>query len=305
MRIAKRLLDKIGADALARCSSQQMRRVMLIAVLLLGFAVVYGLVLTRFNVSEQPEEREFGVSASAARIEIYLQPVAIDPVNESMQMRISVLPAQSAGSRLITIADRDLMLMIHHGTTTEQVRVRANQPFPEATFAFDLNEGSVRDYPLDSYHSEINLAGFEVGHEGVDAALPMHVTSWEGVLGYSVSGQERTAPHAGEVQLRFTVNRVGAIEFFGLAVYGGMIVLAVCALTMGSLVFVGIRRIEVTLVGALGAIVFALPAMRNALPGAPPIGVRADVLVFFWAQFGAVTALCLFIAAWVRRGAPP
>jgi hypothetical protein len=61
----------------------------------------------------------------------------------------------------------------------------------------------------------------------------------------------------------------------------------------------------VTLVGALGAIVFALPAMRNALPGAPPIGVRADVLVFFWAELGAVIALCLFIAAWVRRGTPP
>jgi hypothetical protein len=29
------------------------------------------------------------------------------------------------------------------------------------------------------------------------------------------------------------------------------------------------------------------------------------VLVFFWAELGAVIALCLFIAAWVRRGTPP
>jgi hypothetical protein len=77
-----------------------------------------------------------------------------------------------------------------------------------------------------------------------------------------------------------------------------------CALIIGSLVFVGIRRIEVTLIGALGAIIFALPALRNALPGAPPLGVRADIFTFL-AELGAVIALCLFIAAWARGGAPP
>ena len=267
MRITKRLRDDIGTTRLVRFSNQQIRRVVLIAILLLGCALIYSLVLTRFDVSEEPEERHFGVASSDARIELYLQPMAIDPVNDSMHMRISVLPARSAGSLPVTVADRDLVLMIHHGTSTEQIRVQANQPFPEATFAFDLSGGSVRDYPLDSYHSEIQLAGFEAGHEGADAALPTRVTCWEGVLGYSVRGEELAAARVGQVQLRFTVKRVGAIEFFGLAVYGGMIVLAVCALAVGALVFVGVRRIEVTLVGALGAIVFALPAMRNALPG--------------------------------------
>jgi hypothetical protein len=76
-------------------------------------------------------------------------------------------------------------------------------------------------------------------------------------------------------------------------------------LVIGTLVFVGVRRIEVTLVGALGAMIFALPAVRNALPGAPPLGVRADILIFFWAELGAIIALCLFITAWARQGARP
>jgi hypothetical protein len=84
-----------------------------------------------------------------------------------------------------------------------------------------------------------------------------------------------------------------------------MIVMMFCALVIGTLVFVGVRRIEVTLVGALGAMIFALPAVRNALPGAPPLGVRADILIFFWAELGAIIALCLFITAWARQGAPP
>jgi hypothetical protein len=84
-----------------------------------------------------------------------------------------------------------------------------------------------------------------------------------------------------------------------------MIVMMFCALVIGTLVFVGVRRIEVTLVGALGAMIFALPAVRNALPGAPPLGVRADILIFFWAELGAIIALCLFITAWARQGARP
>jgi hypothetical protein len=76
-------------------------------------------------------------------------------------------------------------------------------------------------------------------------------------------------------------------------------------LIIGSLVFVGVRRIEVTLTGALGAVIFALPALRGALPGAPPLGVRADALVFFWAELAAIIGFCLFVLAWARRGASP
>ncbi|MGA6979750.1 MAG: DUF4436 family protein, partial [Pseudolabrys sp.] len=98
-----------------------------------------------------------------------------------------------------------------------------------------------------------------------------------------------------ELQLQFAISRTGAVSFFGLAIYSAMLVMMVCALTISSLVFLGVRRIEVTLIGALGAMIFALPALRNALPGARPLGVRADILIFFWAELGAVIALCLFI----------
>ena len=45
--------------------------------------------------------------------------------------------------------------------------------------------------------------------------------------------------------------------------------------------------------------------LRGALPGAPPLGVRADALIFFWAELAAIIAFCLFIAAWARRGPAP
>ncbi|MGC2045156.1 MAG: DUF4436 family protein [Pseudolabrys sp.] len=151
----------------------------------------------------------------------------------------------------------------------------------------------------------MTLAASEQAQDGSEKALPIHVTAWEGILGFSLKAQSVAKQQPDELELQFAVRRTGAVSFFGIAIYGAMIVMTFCALILGSLVFVGVRRIEVTIVGALGAMIFALPALRNALPGAPPLGVRADILIFFWAELGAIIALCLFIAAWAHRGAQP
>ena len=52
---------------------------------------------------------------------------------------------------------------------------------------------------------------------------------------------------------------------------------------------------ETTLIGSLAAIAFALPVLRNALPGSPPLGVEADMWVFLWAELAAVLALALLV----------
>ncbi len=304
-RVSKSLPDQPHA-ARRRTLSVRTRRVLGIAVLVLLSAIGYGLELARFDVSAEPDEQQFGVAESEARIRLYLQPVAIDAANDTMQVRISVLPPHAGSNAPMTVADRELVLMIYHGGShTEQIGIHAHQSFPEVTLAFDLESGSIRSYPLDEYTSVVHLACLEAGQDDAAPALPTEITTWGGVLGFTVLGKEMTSPRSGEEVLRFTVRRTGAVAFFGFAVYGAIVVLTLCGLAIGTLVFVGQRRVEVTLVGALGAIVFALPALRNALPGNPPLGIRADVLVFFWAELGAVLALCLFVAAWVRSGARP
>jgi hypothetical protein len=274
----------------------------MLAALLIGCAIVYGTILARFDLSRKPSEAELGAPAGKARVALYVQPIQIDAVNESMQVRISVVPLSDAK---VTIADRDFLLTIQRGGQVEHVQIQAGQLLPEITFGFDLHEGDVRDYPLDRYVSLMTLAASERAQDGNEESLPIHVTAWEGVLGFDVKAKSIFSQRSEELQLQFAVSRTGAVSFFGVAMYGAMLVMMLCALIIGSLVFVGIRRIEVALIGALGAVIFALPALRNALPGAPPLGVRADIFIFFWAELGAVIALCLFIAAWARQGAPP
>jgi hypothetical protein len=297
--------DGIGAPPSSGPARSVQRRAALLAALVGACALAYGLMLARFDLLDRPVEIELGQALGGRGIALYLQPIQVDPVNASMLMRISMAPGTVQGEAAAAVADRNLLLRIRRSRQVEQVTVGAGQPLPEVVFDFNLKDGDVRDYPLDRYGATMALAVSERGADGAETPLPIHVTVWEGLLGFSVSGQPAPAQGPEAVGLSLEIRRTRAVSIFGIAIYGAMVVMAGCALLIGSLVFVGIRRIEVTFAGALGAIIFALPALRAALPGAPPLGVRGDVLFFFWAEFGALVALCLFVAAWARRGAQP
>ena len=280
----------------------RIRRLMIVAAIVIVAALAYGALLTRFDVLERPAEQSFGAAADEARIGVYVQPIVIDAVDDAMQMRITVTVPRAGTGASAAAPGKGLVLAVRHGSETREIRISSDQPRSEETIAFDLDDGSVHDYPLDRYKTEMALSCVETGS---DSALPIRITSWEGIIGYTVHALPVAGSQPNEVRLRFDIRRTGAIRFFGLAAYGAMVVMAFSALTIGSLVFVGVRKIEVTMIGAVGAIVFALPALRNALPGAPPLGVLADILVFFWAELSAVVALGLFVTAWARRGPQP
>jgi len=281
------------------------RRILVLAAVVAVCGLTYGFMLVQSYSWKPPVEAEFGAAPSEARVRLYLQPLQIDPINDSIQIRVSVLPDPALADEVATIADRDFLLKIKRGTQTEHVQIHANQPPPEVTYDFDLDSGEVKDYPLDHYEARVSLAASERGPDGSEKPLAIHATVWEGLLGFRLKGQVQATQKPGMLLLQFAIERTGGVAFFGIAIYGAMAVMTLCALIISGLVFIGIRQSEVTLVGAFGAMIFALPALRNTLPGTPPLGVRADFLIFFWAELGAVIALCLFIAAWIRSGARP
>lgn len=297
--------DGVSAPTSPGAARSVQRRTALLATLIGACALAYGLTVTWFGLSDRPVETELGRALGDGVVTVYLQPLHVDPVKASMQMRISIVPATVQGAAAAAVADGHRLLTIQRGRQIEHVSINSGQPLPEVVFDFDLSDGDVRNYPLDRYQANMTLAVSERGEGGAQASLPIHVILWEGLLGFSVRGQAELAQGPEAVGLRLEIQRTGAVSIFGIAIYGAMVVMAACALLIGSLIFVGVRRIEVTFAGALGAIIFALPALRAALPGTPPLGVRGDVLMFFWAELGAIIALCLFVAAWTRSGARP
>src|SRR6516165_12166777 len=122
-------MGSVKNDSTARLSPL-LRRAILLAALLIGCAIVYGTILAQFDLSREPGETELGAPAGGARVALYVQPIQIDAVNESMQVRISVMPLSDAK---VTIADRDFLLTIQRGQV-EHVQIRAGQLLPEITF---------------------------------------------------------------------------------------------------------------------------------------------------------------------------
>jgi hypothetical protein len=123
---------------------------------------------------------------------------------------------------------------------------------------------------------------------------------WGGVLGYRLRAIEHAASVPGEIGLSIEIRRAGAFIFFAFAAYGAMVVLGSCALAIGLITFVDTRRAEATLIGAIAAVAFAMPVLRNALPGGPPLGVSADMFVFLWTELAAVIGLALIALEWAR-----
>lgn len=266
--------------------------------------IVYLTVLLIFDLTARPSERNFGEQSDAApRVRIYVEPLSAAPVDEAMELRIFVAPGAALRGTRAGTPNRDLSVILTTGGTVEDRVFRANEPMTPLTIRADLNDGNIIGYPLDRYRVPLRVQAFEGAAADPRAGrpIPEEVTVWQGLPGYQVRAAPTSGSAEGDIRLRLDLRRGDAHIFFALTAYAAMAVVACCSLAISSLVFLGRRRVESTLLGALGALVFALPVMRGVLPGAPPLGVWADLLIFLWADLAAVISLALFVFAWARQ----
>jgi Domain of unknown function (DUF4436) len=278
-------------------------RLLAVGLILLALTAGYLLMLRHFNVSELPGERHFGAAGAVEPAgEVYLEPISIDALNDAMQMRAYLSPRISESKSAQTASARDLTLLLSHDKTVEEVKLAAADHIASSTFEIDLNDGSVAHYPLDAYRARY---GVQLLDGKSSLRLPVRVTMWEGVLGYNLHTIDQPQADPQDVELTTTIRRSGAFALFGLCAYAAMVVLGLCALAVGILTFTDVRRAEATLIGALAAIAFALPVLRNAMPGSPPLGVEADLWVFLWTELAAVLALALLVFKWAKAGPRP
>ncbi len=278
-------------------------RLLAIGAVLIALTGGYFLMVRQFKVAELPSERHFGAAGQVEPAgEVYLEPVSIDPLNDAMQLRAYVSPSISGSKSAHSASDRDLTVLVSHDNTVEEVKLAAGDHIASSTFEVDMNEGSVTHYPLDSYLARL---GVQLLDGKSSLRLPARITMWEGVLGYNLHTTSQPGADPNDVQLTTAIARSGAFALFALCAYGAMMVLGCCALAVGILTFTDVRRPEATLIGALAAICFALPVLRNALPGSPPLGVAADMWVFLWTELAAVLALALLVFKWAKAGPGP
>jgi hypothetical protein len=102
--------------------------------------------------------------------------------------------------------------------------------------------------------------------------------------------------------VQFTITRAASTIAFGVVLLTLMVIAPVLVLTAAITVYRGRRKIEATMLGWFGAMLFATIPLRNFLPGSPPIGSWVDYLIVLWVIAALIAGLVIFILAWLRSG---
>jgi hypothetical protein len=101
-----------------------------LGMVLVALTAGYLLMVRRFNVTELPSERHFGVTGQVEPAgEVYLEPISIDALNDAMQVRAYVSPSISESKSAHSASDRDLTLLVSHDNMVEEVKLAAGDHY--------------------------------------------------------------------------------------------------------------------------------------------------------------------------------
>jgi hypothetical protein len=273
-------------------------------------AVMIGLLLTAtllyvglFAVVDRQHpavESVFDVPGSEPPLDLTLNVLSVDPVREVINIRVEIVEpsesrswtssSNSAGVRgfVVRVDDRYLTF-----------RLTAEGTGTKSALEIAL-EGSIHGYPVDRYMGHVSISAAKKGSE---APYPIRLTVWPLLSNWNVeiSRSDQTTKTPTGVDLKIQVKRPSSLIVMAFAFYTAMVLVGLSGLAIGTLVFIGVRPLQPPMTGAIAAMIFSIPALRGIMPGAPPLGVHADALVFVWVQLAVIVGLTLFVITWVSR----
>ena len=275
------------------------RRIAKILLILLAVFIVVVQVATfvsrakTASADAAPERyRDAGWWAGHDFIEIDAQVLAVTPAAATESVRLTVVPhgryAKNGGELAQTInLDAD-------GYAGGTITLRSGEIPPPVLLSLDLS-GDLSQYPLDRYPANmtINLRPV-VGGQRAEISVPTTLSvisvkhDWK-------TGSKLLQTTNREISVQLTAERGAATIGFAFFEMLVMLFLAVIAVAITYAAIVSPKPLEFSLFVWLGAMLFALPAIRGTMPGVPGVGTMADFGIFFWCLFAV--ASCLIVAA--------
>ncbi|KAJ3323844.1 hypothetical protein HDV06_001214 [Boothiomyces sp. JEL0866] len=137
-------------------------------------------------------------------------------------------------------------------------------------------------YPFDTYDTVVSVLVKEFASQ---KPIPFSydfsgaIDLWKSDI-ESFNGDVFDGP-AEEKLFTVTLSRTYITIVFSIFLYAIMWVLSGSAFLVILSIWTRGRKVEPPTIAAVGAILFALPNIRNAQPGAPPVGCNADIAAFF------------------------
>jgi hypothetical protein len=294
-------LCELKSDA----SSGMLRRMAVVIGLLLAAIALYVGLFAVLHRHLPDVESVFEVTGSEPPLDLTLNVLSLDPVREVINLRVDVVkPSGSRSWSTSSSADvRDFVVHVDDRYLNFQVTAEGSGARSVLEISLD---GSITgypvidSYPLDRYAGRLSISASKKGSE---ASQPIRLTVWPALSNWHIemSRSDQTSATPLGVDLDVRVRRPTSFIVMAFAFYTAMALIGLSGLTIGVLVFLGVRPLQPPMTGALAAMIFAIPALRGIMPGAPPLGVDADILVLVWVQLAVILGLTLFVVTWVSR----
>lgn len=293
--------DDHGANGNGRLAFLR-SRVALIAVGSIGLvALGYWALLSSFLAEKKRRSIEFtpGTSAGKDYVRVRVSVLHVDPVKDALSLRVQFHPrGRFTSDRRTPNSQLRVRYNGFHGTVEHTFKPKMRMSSLEALV--QIYRGDIADYPLDRYMSNFAV---ELEEKTGDAWAPVPVRLRFVRVMHGLRPVATLAKRSvdGNAALRIRIERAAGTKFFAFIVMGIMAVLTLLTLTVTAHVVFRGRKPEFSGFSWMGAMLFAFPAIRNALPGQPPMGSLIDYVVFFWAEGLVAIALVGAVSAWLVR----
>jgi hypothetical protein len=280
------------------------RRILIALAVVL--ALIYLGVLISYIVSGRSSDISFspGTGSGANYVDARTSVLTVDPSRRSMSVRLNLAPHGSyAGSSGNPTGD--LMLRINNSSGADEYRFAAGGRMLPVDATLDM-DGDITTYPFDRYVVPLDVEMWEANASGSVAGkpVPIRLSGGSRLHSYQVSSALDPTSTDGDVTLQMGVRRSARTVAFAVMIIAAMIMVTGVLVAMATFITVQQRRVEYPMFAFMGGSLFAITAVRNAMPDTPPAGTLSDYLVFFWAL--GIIAVCLVVGiiGWIRRPIP-
>ncbi|HEX3318850.1 MAG TPA: DUF4436 family protein [Solirubrobacteraceae bacterium] len=273
-----------------------LRRVLVYVAGALVIAGAYALGLVAFTTQRDSGHKELVIDSGPNGIGVGARVIGVDPATDSATVRLEFLPLGTYAQTQVALSQA-VEVFINTVNGRSDLHFAKGSAMSPTEVTLGLGGGEPLDYPFDSYRSDL-LVYAQQGPKRVPVSMRVST----GFNGFRIRTSRRTFENQGypHFQLRRATTTIFWALFVDLIFWGTALAAAVLAVRLAERQ----RKFEAGFTSFLAALLFAFPAVRNALPGSPPIGALNDFLAFFWTEGIVALALIGVLVAYAVRRLP-
>ena len=232
----------------------------------------------------------------------------LKPVANRLSVNVLVYPGVSQYDNRFDVLGNDVAVRLYPTSDLGDLQYpKGKAPVQLTTTVQAL--GDPGNWPFDSYKTEPISADAFVGTGDSRKKVPARVEVTGNLDGWDIKVDRIKDPSAlptsratdnGNVVI--TLRRAKGPLIFDLGICLVLVSLPTLALLVAIPMALGRRKFLPPFATWYAANLFAIVPLRNILPGAPPPGSWIDQAIVQWVLIALVTAMTLYIFAWIRQG---